>query len=173
MNTDFRSLLLAVRARPNHIARFDTMALLEPDRPTVVMVSFDVGHHACGWWANADYERCWHLSITHVGEGIERVRLPPAHGGHIATRPKLETPSDAEVWAWAKTAWGENNARMSWTEPAAPPNDPYRLPNIVHVRLFVDRHDQPFMPLGEVYHIRPTVESPAKIVDGRLGADVK
>lgn len=160
------------RLRPGEMFRLTADARLEPGRPTSVGISFDEGHHASGWWANADYERCYHLSLTHPGDGVEWVTLPESMGRGRAQRQKLETPSDAEVWEWALVMWG-HNARLTWTEPAAPPGDAYRLPNVVHVRLFVDEHDRPFMPLGEVYHLRPTVQSPPKIIDGRLGADVR
>lgn len=162
-----------VARHPNRPLVFDCEALTEPGRPVSLVLSYDVGHHACGWWANADYDRCYHLSITHPASGTERVKAPAVQGGGWVYRRKLETPTDAEVWAWAVEAWGEQNARLTWTEPACAPGDPYRLPNVVHVRLFVDEHGQPFMPLGEVYTLRPTRQSPAKIIDGRLGADVR
>ena len=165
--------LRLVARRPNQPLAFDTEALTEPGRALSLVVSFDVGAHMCGWWANADYDRCFHLSVTHPGVGTERVQLPEAQGGGFVRRRKLETPTDAEVWAVAVAAWGEANARLTWTEPACAPGDPYRLPNVVHVRLFVDERMRPFMPLGEVYTLKPTVQSPPKIIDGRLGADVR
>lgn len=166
-------VLHIVAAHPNRPLAFGTESITEPGRDLLLSVSFDVGAHAVGWWANADYDRCFHIGVSFPGEGTELVKVPAALGGGLRERRKLETPTDAEVWAVAVKAWGEANARLTWTEPAAPPGDPYRLPNVVHVRLFVDEYMRPFMPLGEVYHLRPTGQSPAKIIDGRLGADVR
>lgn len=122
-------------AHPRH--RMLASALLEPGRLTSLLLTFDVGYHACGWWKNSDYDRCWHLSLTH-----------PA-GQH------LETPDEREVFAWAERLWREH-ASKAWIEGAASSLDVYRLPNVVHARLFVGAHDEPIIPEGEVYEpLRP------------------
>jgi hypothetical protein len=170
---DWTGRLRQVLRTPNTPIRFQKHAQTDRDGQVSLVLSFDEGYHQSGWWANADYERCFHLSVAMLSEGEERVTMPEQYGGGWMLRRKMETPSDAEVWAWAVLVFGAEHARMTWTEPAAPPGDKYRLPNVVHVRLFLDENLVPFMPLGEVYHLKPTAESPAKILDGRMGADVR
>lgn len=62
-----------------------------------------------------------------------------------------------------------DDARKAWIEGAASPLDPYRRPNVVHARLFVDDHDQIVIPRGEVYDLRPW--SP-KVLE-TIGGDVR
>lgn len=160
-------------AIPGAANRWNTTALTERDRPVSMCLTFDAGYHASGWWANADYDKCLHLSISHP-TGTSSVRMVQ---GQWKTVQDLESPDDAEVWAWAVSFFGEQ-ASMCWIEPPASALDQRRLPNVAHVRLFY-RADMerkmfvPIQPTGEVYHLRPIVGSPDKIVDGRLGADVR
>ncbi len=152
--------------------RLVTTAILEPRRMTSLALTFDRGHHNSGWWANHEYDTCLHLSITHPTDRIVH-RL--VDGQFTATR-LLESPSDAEVWEWATAFFGEHVAKC-WVEPPASTLDPYRLPNVAHVRLFYVRSEDrawvPIQPTGEVYHLRPIESSPAKILEGRLGGDVR
>ena len=87
----------------------------------------------------------------------------------------LETPSDDEVRAWGLVFYGPEHAPKAWFEPAASIFDPYRMPNVVHLRLFLDKGGRPFIPRGEVYKLRPFTDgsSPKKITEGRAGADVR
>lgn len=136
---------------PDHRQSLLTSALLEPGRWTRLLLTFDVGYHASGWWKNEQYDRCWHLSASHP------------------TEVALETPDEREVFEWAQLLWGEH-ASKAWIEGAASTLDPYRLPNIVHARLFVDDHDEPIIPHGEVYEpLRPW--SP-KVLE-TIGGDVR
>lgn len=158
-------------ADPRHTV--DTTAITEPGRITRVMLSLDVGYHASGWFANSDYERCLHLSLSHPQIG--RRRFYPANeiaGAHLGY--DLDVPTDDEARAWGRVVF-RRHAPMAWFEPAAPPGDPYRSPGVVHLRLFLDRADRPMVPRGEVYTLRPFADgsSPARIVDGRAGADVR
>jgi hypothetical protein len=128
-----------------------TSALLEPGRWTSLALTFDTGYHSCGWWKNGNYDRCWHLSVSHP------------------TEIQLETPDEKEVYTWASLLWG-NDARKAWIEGAASVFDPHRLPNVVHARLWVDEHDQPVIPEGEVYQpLRPWSE---KVLES-IGGDVR
>jgi hypothetical protein len=87
----------------------------------------------------------------------------------------LETVTDDEARAWGLVFYGPGEAPKAWFEPAASVLDPYRMPNVVHLRLFLDKAGRPFTPRGEPYHIRPWADgsSPRKITEGRLGADVR
>lgn len=151
-----------------------TTAVTEPGRPTQVRCSFDTHYHGSGWFKNSDYEQCLHVSVSHVDRGMTEVRhIPPDLGGGTVMAPKLETPSTTEVWAWARAFFGED-APKAWLEPAASVLDPYRMPNIVHVRLYYDMAMRPFMPEGEVYDLKPLAGvSPEKITEGAAGGDVK
>lgn len=159
---------------PGHL--LDSRAVTEPGRWVRILVSLDYGYHASGWFANSDYERCLHLSVSHPRPDAPRMVIPAGKGNATAPTPgmALETPSDAEVRAWGRVFFREH-APLAWFEPAAGTLDPYRLPNIVHLRLYLDAHDRPFLPTGEVYHLRPWADgsSPAKITHGRAGADVR
>lgn len=160
------------RANPSSFSRLQTTAILEPGRPTLIICTYDVGYHASGWWANHEYDACLHLSISHIGEGTEIVHNPQT--GDLTERQKIEAPSDPEVRAWAVAFFGAEHAPKAWLEPPAGSLDPHRLPGIAHVRLFYDQTTrQPIMPTGEVYDLKPWAESPAKILEGRLGADVR
>lgn len=145
-----------------------TTAITEPGRPIRLLYSYDVGYHASGWFANADWEENLHLSFSHPRPDRRRV-----YGNRVGIGS--ETVSDDEVRAWGLVFWGPQHAPKAWFEPAASLFDPHRLPNVVHLRLFLDRSGRPFIPKGEPYHIRPWADgsSPAKITEGRLGADVR
>lgn len=126
---------------------WDTVALTEPGRPTRVMMTLNVGTHASGWWRNSEYDRCLHLSISHP------VKVPGS------LRGGLEEASLAEVQAWARAAFPDHY-RMTWTEPPAKVFDQdvlanRRRPGVWHVRLFLDRNNQPIQPEGEVYNLKP------------------
>lgn len=155
----------------------DTTAITEPGRRTRVLLSLDVGYHNSGWFANSDYESALHLSVSYP-----RPDIPKAYQG----RPELgqpvpymgmdlETPTDDEVRAWGLVFYGPEHAPKAWFEPAASVLDPHRMPNVVHLRLFMDKGGRPFIPRGEPYSIRPWADgsSPKKITEGRLGADVR
>lgn len=135
---------------------WDTVGLTEPDRPTRVMLTLDVGTHASGWWRNSDYDRCLHLSISH----------PVVLAGHVL---RLEAATLDEVRAWARAAFPDHY-RMTWTEPPASLFDQdvlldRRRPGVWHVRLFLDRQNRPIQPEGEVYNLKPWAEgdSPEKV----------
>lgn len=136
---------------------WDTTALTEPGTPTRVMFSLDVGHHASGWFANSDFEQCLHLSISH----------PVIENGQL--RGRVEDPSIDEVRAWGVAAFGEER-RLALVEPPASPLSidvlqERRSPHVAHIRLWLDRNDEPVKPSGEVYDLKPWDDgsSPEKI----------
>jgi hypothetical protein len=160
---------------PGH--RADTTAITEPGRPVRLLLSLDHGYHQSGWFANSDYERCLHLSVSFPRPDRPKLWLPrPGVDGldvPVAGQD-LEAPADAEVRAWGRVFFHEH-ALMSWLEPAVGPLDPYRTPGVSHLRLYLDQAGRPFTPTGEVYTLRPFEDgtSPAKVTDGRLGADIR
>lgn len=155
--------------------KLTTTAITDPGRPIMVIYSLDYMYHMSGWFANSDYESCLHLSLSHPRPDVARLWVPPEHLGVARINGfDVETPTDAEARAWARVFWREH-ARKAWFEPAVGPGDPYRLPGIVHLRLFLDQQGRPFVPRGEVYTLKPFDDgsSPKKITDGRAGADVR
>lgn len=166
---------------PRHL--LDTTAITERGRLTRILCSLDVGYHASGWFANSDYESCLHLSFSHPRPQIPRAyRARPEIGVHAdpetpgyRTGMDLETPTDDEVRAWGLVFFGPEHAPKAWFEPAVGTLDPHRMPNVVHLRLFLDKGGRPILPHGEVYSLRPWADgsSPKKITEGRAGADVR
>jgi hypothetical protein len=158
---------------PGHFA--DTTAITEPGRPTRLLLSLDREYHQSGWFANSDYEQCLHLSVSFPRP--ERTRLYRAGVGNSPVPVlgiDLDAPEDTEVKAWGRVFF-RDKVTMAWLEPAVGPLDPHRSPGVSHLRLYLDQAGQPMMPRGEVYTIRPFADgsSPAKITEGRLGADVR
>lgn len=160
---------------PHH--KLDTTAITEPGRLTRLLFSLDVGYHKSGWFANSDWESNLHLSVSHPRPDVPRAyRARPGIGVPADyTGMDLETPTDDEVRAWGLVFYGPEHAPKAWFEPAASVLDPYRSPNVVHLRLFLDKAGRPFIPSGEPYTIRPWADgtSPRKITEGRLGADIR
>lgn len=158
---------------PRHF--LDTTAITEPGRPVRVLLTLDYGHHTSGWWANSEYDRCFHLSVSHPRHDLAVVRqMPTAVGAGQVPGVGVEAPSDDEVRAWGRVFFREHVAK-SWLEPAAGPLDRYRTAGVTHLRLFLDQADEPIQPRGEVYHLRPFGDgsSPAKVREGRAGGDVR
>lgn len=158
---------------PAHL--LDTTAITEPGRPTRILLSLDTHYHQSGWFANSDYERCLHLSLSHPRPDVPRVY--PAGLGNDP-RPHLgmdlEAPTDTETYTWGRVIF-QHLVTMTWLEPPASTLDPHRSPGVSHLRLYIDQQDRPIRPRGEVYHLRPFPDgtSPEKITEGRAGADVR
>jgi hypothetical protein len=157
--------------------KLDTTAITEPGRFVRLLFSFDVGYHQSGWFANSDWEANFHLSVSCPRPDRRRTwsARPDLGMPRPYTTIDLETPTDDEVRAWGLVFYGAEHVSKAWFEPAASTLDPHRQPNVTHLRLFIDRRGQPFIPEGEPYTIRPWADgsSPAKVTEGRLGADVR
>lgn len=134
----------------------DVAGVTEPELQVVLQLTRDRMHHSVGWWRNAEYEYCWHLSMS------VRDRLAWAAykaRGSLATpedAPDVEEFPHAERRYWAE-AFFRAEQRMLWVEPGG--TDP-RLTRqeaidrakLLHLRLFLDPETfQPFIPEGEVY----------------------
>lgn len=152
---------------PRHV--WDTSALTEPGRPTRVLFSLDFGYHQSGWFANSDFEMCLHVSISHKPENIR--------AGETA---KPIAPTDEEIRAWGVAAFGEERHKALVEPPASPLSIDVlyerRSPGgVAHIRLWLDQEGNPIKPTGEVYHLKPWDDgtSPEKVMEGRLGADVR
>lgn len=150
----------------NHRHIWDTEALTEPGRPTRVLFTLDVGYHASGWFANSDYDRCLHLSVSHPRPEKPRIWTPrdvDQFDGPIKGHD-VDAPDWTEVAAWARAAFPDDYRKV-WIEPPASALDRYRAPNVWHVRLYVDRDGHAIVPEGEVYDLKPWPDgtSPEKV----------
>lgn len=149
----------------------DTSAITEPGRPTRVLLSLDVGYHASGWWKNEEYERCLHVSVSHPRPDRPKLWTPKHELGDAGgVGMDLETPTDDEVRSWGDAIFGLAN-RWTWLEPAASVFDPYRRPNVVHLRLFLTLELEPTKPVGEPYGLTSAPWS--EKVRGSIGGDVR
>lgn len=119
---------------------------------TSLLFSRDKMHHSVGWWRNAEYEYCWHLSI-----GVWEASAFRAYKfGLRSTPPPWEDLPDDEVAYWARLLFGEH-ANKAWHEPGG--TDPrltraeaHGRASMVHLRVFLDPETfEPFIPSGEVY----------------------
>lgn len=151
---------------PRHFAT--TTAITDPGRLTRLALSLDYDYHQSGWFANHQFDRCLHLSLSHPRP--DRPAQPIR--GYVGRTP--EVPSDREAAMWGRVVFSRY-APLALYEPAVGPGDPYRTQGVVHLRLWLDQTGRPIKPTGEVYHLRPYPDgsSPLKIVEGRCGADIR
>jgi hypothetical protein len=93
----------------------------------------DTGHHTSGWFKNAEFEQCFHLSI-HFTEPFDK------------SQPSQFDKSLTAEWC---ELFFRENARNVWIESAKTPEG--QSLDVLHYRLFCDEHWQPIFPRGEVY----------------------
>lgn len=149
-------------------ARAAVQGVTEPELTVSLLLSRDRMHHSVGWWRNAEYEYCWHLSIA------AKACSPDDEAWEAASYEKV--PHD-EVRYWAFAHFGDE-LRMSWTEPGGTdprltPEHARRHATMWHIRLFLhpeilDPKGQPFhpfMPKGEVYTLTRWIDglTPEKV----------
>lgn len=104
---------------------------------TRLIFTWDIGHHASGWWKNPEYERCWHLSLS--------FRDPLT--GELA--PKDPKGTDR----WLEAFYGDDR-RFVWAEP--PYSAEGKTHGVWHYRVFCDAGWRPIVPRGEVYNTELT-----------------
>jgi hypothetical protein len=113
-------------------------------------------HHSVGWWRNAEYEYCYHLSISAreaTAMRMLRAGIEPPTGA----QGFVSIPDDEEKY-WGRLFYREH-ANKVWHEPGG--TDPrytreekLRFRHLLHLRLFLDPETfQPFIPTGEVYDL--------------------
>jgi hypothetical protein len=123
-------------------------AATEPELTTSLLFSRDKMHHSVGWWRNAEYEYCWHLSIStsETPDGATKVKVP-----------------QSELRYWTHAFYPEDFDKV-WLEPGG--TDPrltqeekLRHATMFHMRVFLEPQlldsrgepFHPFIPKGEVY----------------------
>lgn len=147
----------------------DVVAVTAPELWVRLLLTRDRMHHSVGWWRNAEYEYCWHLSLS--AKPLEELRRADWWKVEYA-----DLPTD-EVRFWARLIFGEHINKL-WNEPGG--TDPrlssqesHRNARIWHLRLFLepellDAKGEPFVPFiphGEVYDLTRWVEglTPEKV----------
>ena len=126
--------------------RRDVVARTNPELMIRLLLTKDKMHHSVGWWRNAEYEFCWHLSIS----AWERAR------GKRHPEPE-DIPADEErYWSFAffpsdyEKLWHEPGG----TDPRLTPAEKMRHKHFAHLRLFLHPITmEPFIPEGEVYDL--------------------
>lgn len=114
----------------------------EPELEIRLQLTRDKMHHSVGWWRNAEYEYCWHLSISAWEENTER--------------PTSVPKAEERYWTFAffpqtyDKVWHEPGG----TDPRLTPQEKIEKRHIIHQRVFLDPETfEPFIPKGEVYDI--------------------
>jgi hypothetical protein len=122
---------------------------------TSLIFSRDRMHHSVGWWRNAEYEYCLHLSLAYFDATDIRLvrarlkRMPEAKTEKIDLR---------EENYWGRLFFGEH-ATLAWhepggTDPRYTPEEARRHAQKAHLRVFLDPETfEPFLPSGEVYDL--------------------
>jgi hypothetical protein len=143
-----------------HCARRFVPGATEPELMIQLLLTKDRMHHSVGWWKNAEFEYCVHLSVS----GRDRLMHANRQAGPYEQIPRNE------VRYWAAVIFGEHVDKL-WCEPGG--TDP-RLTReearshakLWHLRLFLDPETfEPFIPHGEVYTLTRWIEglTPAKV----------
>lgn len=152
------------------IIRHTVRGVTEPDLAVSIAFSRDRGHHSSGWWRNAEYEYCWHLSLAAKAydKTLTQRQWRAAAFEHF--------PHD-ELRYWSQAFFGDD-LKMAWLEPGG--TDPNLTPEarrihatMWHVRVFMeprllDARGEPFracMPKGEVYDLTRWIDglTPEKV----------
>lgn len=137
-------------------ASYDLPSRTNPEEVYVrLLLTRDRMHHSVGWWRNAEYEYCWHLSISARPAVEARLAIAGLKPGEEVGYVSL--PEHEETY-WGRLFFAEHADKI-WHEPGG--TDPRltreeKLANrhIVHLRLFLDPVTfEPFIPTGEVYDL--------------------
>lgn len=140
-------------------------AATEPELWVSLLFSRDKMHHSVGWWRNAEYEYCWHLSIS-AQASIEDW-----------DKHSYEQVPRAEARYWTH-AFFPNDVDKVWQEPGG--TDPRlsreearRHSTFWHMRVFMhpeilNAAGEPFhtfIPKGEVYDLTRWIDglTPEKV----------
>lgn len=135
-----------------------THQILDQSAPLTLGLVLDHGHHASGWFRNSDYDRCLHLSLSCPDlEWRGSVAISADRPGRPVGGGFLPIPTQ-EIRLWAGLCFGQDQ-RWLWREGGQ------YIREVVHLRLFLDQQNQPVMPVGEVYDLKPWADgtSPEKI----------
>jgi hypothetical protein len=138
----------------------DVLSITTPELMVRLLLTRDKMHHSVGWWRNADYEYCWHLSMS----ACDRLEFASGTVTHYEELPR------EDIRYWTRIVFGEHVDKL-WNEPGG--TDPrltrteaHRNSLIWHLRLFLEPETlEPFIPSGEVYHLTRWIDglTPEKV----------
>lgn len=140
--------------------RRDVIGRTERELGIRLLLSKDKMHHSVGWWRNAEYEYCWHLSMS----AWDRGRMLSNFTGDPEDIPAAEE----RYWTFAffpehfDKLWHEPGG----TDPRLTPAEKMRNRHFAHLRLFLDPETfEPFIPEGEVYDLTRWIDglTPEKV----------
>lgn len=140
----------------------DVPCRTNPELTTRLMLSKDRMHHSVGWWRNAEYEYCWHLSMSAWSKLI--VGQAPGDTGS----PEDVPAEEERYWAHAffPQSFGKLWHEPGGTDPRYSAEEKRWFAHVVHLRLFLDPETfEPFIPTGEVYDLTRWIDglTPAKV----------
>lgn len=127
--------------------RADVIGRTEPGLKIRLLLTKDKMHHSVGWWRNAEYEYCWHLSIS----AWDRASIVKGH-----PEPEDIPPDEERYWSFAffPTHFDKLWHEPGGTDPRLTPEEKQRHRHFAHLRLFLDPETfHPFIPTGEVYDL--------------------
>jgi hypothetical protein len=99
----------------------------------IMILTRDVGHNSNGMFANPDYERCWHLSLSFRN---------PLTGEPVSYHKNAARE-------WVKSFFTPEQRRVLWVE--SPKTERGRQHDVWHHRVFSDELWHPILPRKEVY----------------------
>lgn len=126
----------------------------EPELNVRLLFSKDRMHHSVGWWRNAEYEYCWHLSIS----AWDPERKLTVSGLRMNQTFDPEDVPETEERYWAHAFFPKDFDKV-WhepggTDPRLTPEEKMKHRHFVHLRVFLDPETlRPFIPEGEVYDL--------------------
>lgn len=138
---------------------------VEPELQISLLFSRDKMHHSVGWWRNAEYEYCYHLSIS--AQSMET-----DWSSH-----KWEQVPRAEARYWTHAFFPRDYDKV-WmepggTDPRLTKEDARMFATFWHMRVFLEPQILssigepfvPFIPKGEVYDLTRWIDglTPAKV----------
>ena len=130
----------------------DLLSVTTPEVAIRLLFSRDKMHHSVGWWRNAEYEYCWHLSMSAWDAGVVIEKMAPTR----TSEPYDVPEEDERYWTHAffpvdfNKVWHEPGG----TDPRLTLAEKMRHRHFVHQRLFLDPETfEPFVPTGEVYQL--------------------
>lgn len=129
-----------------------------------LLLTRDRMHHSVGWWRNAEYEYCWHLSIS----AWASEPVPGVSPREAGTEPEDLPAAEERYWTFAffPTHYDKLWHEPGGTDPRLTTLEKMRYRHFSHLRLFLDPDTfEPFIPQGEVYDLTRWIPglTPAKV----------
>ena len=109
-----------------------------------IIFTRDVNRHLSGWLRNPDFERCWHLSLSHIPPNL----IIP---GRVIDMNPLDyciPPDKGITKMWCEAFFGPH---LHFVLVEGPKSAIGKERDVWHFRICADEHWEPIKPRGEVY----------------------